>query len=109
MDVIHVSGVSVPPIEDPTLPAVDPDPWAGLREYFFFDADGNPMTSIFILIGAKDNDAVVRFSRDGLVWGDDVTIYSDDNPITRYIKAQAIQVRNETAGADADLQVEVYG
>lgn len=109
IDVIHLSGATVPPIQDPTLPAVGPDPWAGVTEWSFLDADGRAMTSIFVLIGAKDSDAVIRLSRDGIVWGDDITIYSDDNPITRYIKAQRIQIRNETAGADADIQVEIYG
>ena len=105
-DVIHLSGTTVPPIQDPAGGA---DPWAGVTEHSFTDADGNALTSIFILIGAKDNDAIVRFSRDGTSWGDDIIVYSDDNPITRYIKAQRIQIRNETAGSDADVQAEIYG
>lgn len=108
-DVIHVTGATVPAIQDPTLPAVDPDPCAGITEYSFTDADGHSMTSIFFLIGAKDNDALIRFSRDGTTWGPAITVYCDDNPIVRYLKAQRIQVMNAAGGADADLQVEIYG
>ena len=105
-DVVHLSGTTLPAIQDATA---GPDPWAGITEQIFTDADGNALTSIFLLIGAKDQDAVVRFSRDGLTYGDDIIVYSDDNPIVRYIKSQRIQICNQTAGSDADVQVEIYG
>jgi len=106
IDVIHLSQITVPPIEDPAGGA---DPWAGLTEFPFVDADGNTFTSIFFIVGAKDQDAVIRISRDGVNWSDDIYIYSDDNPVVRYIKAQKIMARNETAGTDSDLQIEIYG
>lgn len=104
-DVIHLTGATVPAIQDPA----GADGWTGITEQTFMDADGRSLTSIFLTIGAKDNDAVVRFSRDGTTWGDDITIYSDDNPITRYLKAQRMQMRNDIAGANADVQAEIYG
>lgn len=106
MDVIRLSGTTVPPIEDPAGGA---DPWAGITEHSFTDAEGNTLTSTYSIIGTRENDAIVRFSRDGIYWSPDIVIYSGDNPITRWFKMQKIQIRNETAGSNATIQAEIYG
>lgn len=105
-DALYLDGTTAPPIQDPVAGS---DPWVGITEQTPVDADGHAITSIYIMTVAKENDAVIRFSRDGITWGADIVIFSDDNPVTHYIKVQKFQIRNETAGSDAIVQVVTAG
>lgn len=80
-------------------PTAGADPWLGIAE---IEVGG---TSRFIYVTAEDQLLIVRFSYDGLVYGDDITINPEDPPELYYFSAQRAQVRNETAGNIARYQL----
>lgn len=80
-------------------PVVGPDPWLGLPE---IDVGG---TSRFIYTTTTDNPLIMRFSYDGINFGDDIEISQDDPPELWYYSAQKAQVRNVVAGNIAVYQL----
>lgn len=86
-------------------PAGGVDPWAGLVSHTLIDQAGNAFSSKIIWIWVKDNNAIVRLSYDGVNWGDDIKLWSGDQPIPLMFNALTWQIRNEVAGTVADVQV----
>lgn len=86
-------------------PAIGPDPWAGLASYTLTDQAGNAFTSKMIWVWVKDADCIIRFSHDGIVWGDDIKLWSGDQPIPIVFNAQSWQIQNDVAASIADVQV----
>lgn len=80
-------------------PVVGPDPWAGIAEIAVTG------TSRFIHITTSNNPLIVRFSYDGLVFGDDIELSHYDPPEIYYLSAQKAQVHNKTAGNIATFQL----
>lgn len=98
---------SINPAPDP---AVGADPWAGLAVYTFqwFDPvaavvrDG---TTQSIEITVLDNPCFVRLSYDGVNYYDEIRCDNAHQPAQWWFAARTFQVRNETAGNDANVQV----
>lgn len=62
-------------------------------------------TTRILDITIKDNPAVFTFSYDGVTFGDDYIVFSDDPPLQLPHAARAFKVRNQTAGGIAWYQV----
>ena len=73
--------------------------WTGLTEYNFGTG-----TKI-ILVWCHDQRMVIRFSFDGVVWGEDFELYDAPQAEPLYMSAQKFQVQNRVNGAQAIFQV----
>lgn len=90
-------------------PAGGADPWAGLAEHSFIDgATGVAGTTRMIMIKTWDQKGYVRFSYDGVNYGDGILFDPDHPPIWLWYSAQKFQIRNETAGNNCNYSVEGY-
>lgn len=93
-------------------PAADPaggaDPWAGATEYTFVDQTGVAFSSGTVWIWCKDQNAKIRLSYDGINYGDDIYLWSGDQPIPMMFNAQRFQVQNAVAGSNAVVQVLAF-
>lgn len=74
----------------------------------FTDADGNAGVSRIIDITVWDNAALIRWSYDGVVFGDDYEVDPDDPPVQLPHAVRAFQIMNATAGNVARYQVAAF-
>lgn len=73
--------------------------WFGIREYAFGTG-----TKI-LLVWVHDNRLVIRFSFDGVAYGDDIILYDAAQAEPFYYSAQKFQVINFVAGSNSVWQV----
>ena len=90
-------------------PAGGIDPWAGLATIRFVDGGtGARGTTRMIMIKVWDQRGYIRFSYDGVNFGDDILFDPDHPPVWLWYSAQMFQIRNATAGNDCNYSVEGY-
>ena len=65
-------------------------------------------TSRILDITIKDNPAEIRWSYDGVTFGDVFVVFSDDPPLQLPHAARAFQIRNRTATLIAWYQIACY-
>ncbi len=75
------------------------DAWSGISELRFGTG-----TKI-ILVWTHNNRIVIRFSFDGVTYGDDIVLYDAPQAEPFYLSAQACQVINYLPGATAVYQI----
>lgn len=89
--------------------AVGVDPWLGLATTIFIDgATGTRGPTRLIWIKTWDNRMYVRFSYDGVNFGDGILFDPDHPPVPLWYTAQSFQVRNAVAGSVANYSIEGY-
>lgn len=111
MPVFSTSRYSIHEGAAPDPAAVPPatSPWDGLATHRFVDgATGVANSTRMILIKTWDQRCYVRFSYDGVNWGDDILYDPDHPPVWLWYSAQMFQIRNATAGNICNHSVEGY-
>lgn len=102
-------GVSEGAAPDPAAVPPAPDVWSGLASHNFVDgATGVAGTTRMILVKIWDQRGYVRFSYDGINFGDDILFDPDHPPIWLWYSAQMFQIRNHTAGNVCNYSIEGY-
>lgn len=94
---------------DPAVVPPAPDVWSGLASHTFVDgATGERGTTRMILVKVWDQRCYIRFSYDGVNWGDDILYDPDHPPQWLWLSSQMFQIRNHTALNVCNYSVEGY-
>lgn len=81
------------------------DCWDGITEHVFTDQLGASRGTKIVMVWAHDNRIVIRFSYDGVTYGDDTVLYDAAQAEPFYLSAQRFQVINFVPGSTAVYQV----
>lgn len=73
-----------------------------------FTSGGVPGVTRIVEMMTWDNPAMIMFSYDGIVYGDEIEIDHDDPPVQLPHAARSFQIRNKNTGAVSRYQIAGY-